>query len=70
MTNIITLNTIVGGIMLLASIVFLIVGVGRLRRSSEANEGGVKAGAYIIIGFALLAMGSLTFLFGTFRPGP
>jgi hypothetical protein len=66
----ITITTIVGGIMLLASIIFLIVGVYRTKRAAQTEGGGVNAGVFIIIGFALLAMGSLTFLFGAFRPGP
>lgn len=68
--SIITITTIVGGIMLLGSIIFLIIGIGRTRRATQTEGSGLNAGVYILIGFALFAMGSLTFLFGTFRPGP
>ncbi len=53
--------------MLGANIVFMVIGVGRTRHLTEKI--GVNAGACILIGFALLAMGSLTPLFGAFRLG-
>jgi hypothetical protein len=56
--------------MLLASIILLVMGVYRTKRATKTEGGGLNAGVFIVIGFALLAMGSLTFLFGTFRPGP
>ena len=70
MFNIITITTIVGAIMLVASIVLLIVGIRQYGRTRKVGGAETKAGTFILIGFALLAMGSLTFLFGTFRPGP
>ena len=56
--------------MLILSITFLIVGINQFRRTRKVVGSKGNAGTFILIGFALFAMGSLTFLFGTFRPGP
>ena len=70
MSNLITLTTVVGAIMLIASVTFLVIGIRRYRRTSNVVGSESKAGPFILIGFALLAIGSLAFLFGIFRPGP
>lgn len=70
MPNLITLTTLIGGVMLVLSIVFLIVGINSARKNRKVVGSETRSGPFILMGFALLAMGLLTFLFGTFRPGP
>ena len=62
-----TLNTVVGGTMLLLSIIFLVYGVRSAARDRNIVTGKQHPGVYILVGFALLAMGTLVFLLGVFR---
>lgn len=62
-----TLNTVVGGAMLLCSVIFLVYGVRSAAQSRNLITGKRHPGVYILVGFALLAMGSLVFMLGVFR---
>ena len=62
------LDTLVGGAMLLLSVVFLTYGIRNGARNRDLITGKKHAGVYILMGFALLAMGIMVFLLGVFRP--
>lgn len=57
---------IVGSILLLSSGALLTKGVTRMMRG-ESSFGKGSSSTYTLLGFALFAMGSLSFLFGIFR---
>lgn len=57
---------VVGSLMLITSLVFLTNGIIRIRRgASFFGKGG--SSMYVLLGFALFAMGLLLFLLGVFR---
>ncbi len=62
-----TLNTAVGAAMLVFSIVFLTYGVRSAARDRTLITSKRHPGVYILVGFALLAMGIPVFLLGVFR---
>lgn len=55
--------------MLIASAAFLFMGADRVRRG-QRRLGEGNTGMYILIGFALFAMGDIIFLLGIFHPMP
>lgn len=61
------LNTVGGGTMLLCSVIPPIYGVRNVARDRNFVTGERHPGVYILVGFALLAMGSLVFSRGVFR---
>ncbi len=58
----------VGGAMLVLSLIFLGYGIRSGARNKDLITGKNHAGVYILVGFALLAMGIMVFLLGVFRP--
>ncbi len=61
------LDTFVGAAMLLLSLIFLGYGLWSGAKDRNIVTGDKHAGVYVLIGFALLAMGILVFLLGVFR---
>ena len=61
------LDTFAGAVMLTLSVIFLAYGIRNGARNSDLVTGKKHAGVYILIGFALLAMGIMVFLLGVFR---
>ncbi len=55
------LDTVVGGTMLFFSVIFLIYGVRSVAQGRNLITGKRRPGVYILVGFALLAMGTLVF---------
>ncbi len=62
------LDTLVGAAMLLLSVIFLGYGIRSSVRGEKLVTGKKHPGVYILVGFALLAMGIMVFLLGVFRP--
>ena len=61
-----TLDIVTGSLMLVLSVAFLVNGVVRIRRgASFFGKGG--SSTFVLLGFALFAMGSMVFLIGIFR---
>ena len=60
------LDLALGSFMLIASLIFLVNGIRRIRGGASLfGKGG--SGTFILVGFALFAMGLLVFLFGVFQ---
>jgi hypothetical protein len=56
----------VGALSLIASVFFLTRGFAKIRRGAPLFGKGA-ASPHVLLGFGLLALGSLLFLFGVFR---
>ena len=61
------LDTLVGGAMLVLSLISLGYGLWSGAKDRNIITGEKHAGVYILVGFALLAMGIMVFLLGVFR---